>query len=296
MENQFICIGDLHGNINELKSLWRNLERELGPEGLELATVVFLGDYVDRGPDSAATLSFLAEIKTSRPGGKTIFLCGNHDLGMAAFLGSLPMDSPPEFDLDQTKSPKFLTGFWPYHVKDGMHYQGRRWAGSHIYSADTTFASYGVPWDPQDVKLQEKFQEAVPEIHKHFLKDLVWVYDQQVPWPPGRLVCAHAGLDPHSSAELQIEGLKARDPSNAILYEKGDPGRFLAMSGRTNAFPMHPDLEGKAVLVSGHHGVFHIAGDRIINDLSGGCPGPVTPLTAILLPSRKVLTSKHQDT
>jgi hypothetical protein len=42
-DSKFIIIGDLHGNIKELKSLMENLKPYL-----EEYNLVFLGDYVDR--------------------------------------------------------------------------------------------------------------------------------------------------------------------------------------------------------------------------------------------------------
>jgi len=74
-------------------------------------------------------------------------LAGNHDFGMAAFLGCLP---PNELDLDATKRPEYTTdlanpkGFWPHPVEGGMHYQGRRWAEGLVFPSVPTFRSYGV--------------------------------------------------------------------------------------------------------------------------------------------------------
>ena len=42
-DEKTIIIGDLHGNINELKSLMKNLK-----DYLDSYNLVFLGDYVDR--------------------------------------------------------------------------------------------------------------------------------------------------------------------------------------------------------------------------------------------------------
>lgn len=58
-------------------------------------------------------------------------------------------------------------------------------------------------------------------------------------------------------------------------------GRLEAFSGRLEVEPMHPDLAGKAVLISGHHGWQSVQGDRIICDASGGKTDK--PLEAIVL-------------
>ena len=60
--DRIVCIGDLHGNITELRSLWHALENKLGTE-LEPATVVFLGDYCDRGPDTKRVIDWLIDLR-----------------------------------------------------------------------------------------------------------------------------------------------------------------------------------------------------------------------------------------
>lgn len=42
--------------------------------------LIFLGDYVDRGPESSTTLDLLIRVRDMRP--NSIFLRGNHDQGM----------------------------------------------------------------------------------------------------------------------------------------------------------------------------------------------------------------------
>lgn len=67
--------------------------------------------------------------------------------------------------------------------------------------------------------------------------------------------------------------------------------RFSAFSGRDGVLPMHPELERSAILVSGHHGFVDLVGNRIIMDMSGGKPTKTKPLSAIVLPERRVVTS-----
>jgi serine/threonine protein phosphatase 1 len=45
---------------------------------------VFLGDYVDRGPDSAGVIDALIDFREKFP--KTVFLCGNHEQMLLDFL------------------------------------------------------------------------------------------------------------------------------------------------------------------------------------------------------------------
>ena len=84
-------VGDLHGNLTEAKALWAALKHHLGDDDVEQATVVFLGDYCDRGPDTRGVIDWLISLRRDRePSGETHFIAGNHDFAMAAFLGCLP--------------------------------------------------------------------------------------------------------------------------------------------------------------------------------------------------------------
>lgn len=71
--SRHLAIGDVHGCITALKTLFEFV-------GLRSDdTVVFLGDYIDRGPDSAAVLDFILDLGNTH---KVIPLRGNHELMM----------------------------------------------------------------------------------------------------------------------------------------------------------------------------------------------------------------------
>lgn len=71
----FFAIGDIHGCVNTLRSLVEKVDEEV--KKYEKAKVVFLGDYVDRGPHSFEVIEFLANRKATTD---DVFLLGNHDL------------------------------------------------------------------------------------------------------------------------------------------------------------------------------------------------------------------------
>lgn len=294
MPQKVVCIGDLHGNADELVSLWSRLKENMGEKGLAEAAVIFLGDYCDRGPNTKGVYDFLIHVDDTRKldpnSGGTYFISGNHDFAFASFIGCLPIEGESPIDLDATKPAYYTDGFWPFKVDGGMHYQGRRWGGSAIYHASHTFDSYGVDMCyGEKEEIREQLIEAVPKSHKEFLKELKWIHVQPVPFPPGYVVAVHAGLEKSRDLTDQLEALHNRDLAADILFKKKCKERVIPFVGRTSVEPMHEELQGRAILVSGHHGFFHMEGDRIICDKSGGHAGPRRPLEAIILPERKII-------
>jgi serine/threonine protein phosphatase 1 len=73
MANRTIVVGDIHGELGHLVRLWSKL-----PELDAGDTLVFLGDYVDRGPDSRDVVDFLRQLPRMTAA-KLVFLLGNHE-------------------------------------------------------------------------------------------------------------------------------------------------------------------------------------------------------------------------
>lgn len=73
-------IGDIHGCCKELACLIENLPLE------KQDRLVFLGDYIDRGPDSRAVVSYLLDL-IQDSSCELIFLKGNHEDMLLSFLG-----------------------------------------------------------------------------------------------------------------------------------------------------------------------------------------------------------------
>ena len=73
------AIGDIHGCLDKLKALLLKIDAD--PAGDEL---VFLGDYIDRGPSSYEVVAYLIALERRMPG--TVFLKGNHEERFAQYL------------------------------------------------------------------------------------------------------------------------------------------------------------------------------------------------------------------
>lgn len=78
---EIVAIGDVHGRSDLLKPLMAALETAAGPE----ATVIFLGDLVDRGPDSRGCLRLAA---AGLEGRATHWLMGNHEAMLLSALNA----------------------------------------------------------------------------------------------------------------------------------------------------------------------------------------------------------------
>lgn len=151
------AIGDIHGRSDLLQQLFTVIDVDLANARPERAIQVFLGDYVDRGPDSRGVLDLLIERGRSH---ETVFLKGNHEA----------------FFLDVLREPAKLS--------DWRQYGGL-----------PTLMSYGVrptmnPNSEDQVTLIRALAEAMPDAHMEFLQRL------QPSFTCGDFFFVHAGVRP----------------------------------------------------------------------------------------------------
>jgi serine/threonine protein phosphatase 1 len=80
------AIGDIHGCLDKLAGLVTQCQLDAGALP---AKFVFLGDYIDRGPDSRGVVEFLIQLQSQKPT-QIICLAGNHeDLALGALSGGV---------------------------------------------------------------------------------------------------------------------------------------------------------------------------------------------------------------
>ncbi|KAK7278630.1 hypothetical protein RJT34_23664 [Clitoria ternatea] len=136
-----------------------------------------------------------------------------------------------------------------------------------------------------DKPLHADLVHAVPDAHKKFLADLVWVYEEDnvfVNTTGGvkcrKLIAVHAGLK-KGDVEEQLKLLKAR---NTRMPRVG------ALYGKKSVEDIPEELiASETILVSGHHAKLSIEGSRLIIDEGGGYADK--PVAAIVLPSMKII-------
>jgi Calcineurin-like phosphoesterase len=76
---RLFAIGDIHGCPDELEAILQAIAPGAGD------TVVFVGDYVDRGPSARAVIDLVLDLEKTHA--EAVFLKGNHEDMMLAFLG-----------------------------------------------------------------------------------------------------------------------------------------------------------------------------------------------------------------
>lgn len=80
------AIGDVHGCAARLDALHKLIREDLAARPIAEPTLVHLGDYVDRGEDSAGVLTRLRLPFDANPVPRVINLLGNHEAMMLAAL------------------------------------------------------------------------------------------------------------------------------------------------------------------------------------------------------------------
>jgi len=78
------AVGDIHGRADLLDDLLHQIETDAAGRAAANTTLVFLGDYVDRGPDSCAVVERL--LHGLPDGFDTRFLKGNHEALLLDFV------------------------------------------------------------------------------------------------------------------------------------------------------------------------------------------------------------------
>ncbi len=83
------AIGDVHGCARTLDVLLDRLADDAGGTLRPSDTLVFVGDYIDRGPDSAGVIERAIELEAAAKAGTgpaCVFLRGNHDQMMLDYV------------------------------------------------------------------------------------------------------------------------------------------------------------------------------------------------------------------
>lgn len=184
------AIGDLHGDLDSLERMHAQIERDLDRDPAAKPLCVYLGDYIDRGPDSRDLLDVLIETRDRKDGIKRRFLGGNHESMFLEFL----------------RTPVAYAAWL-------------QWGGLE------TARSYGVEYDEEETllpsgleRIRDRLKKALPSEHKKFLEkleDLVVL---------GDYAFVHAGIRPGVPLSRQkpedLRGIREPFLSHTEPFEK----------------------------------------------------------------------------
>ena len=187
------AIGDIHGRLDLLDDLLRRVEDDIAQRRPKKTYIVFLGDLIDRGPDSAGVVE---RLRTWRPRhGRPIFLGGNHEEVLLTILGG-----------DASILPSWL-----------------KFGGAECAQ------SYGIDVDAlrrmEDDEAIEAIRARVPRAHREFLANFADTFRF------GDYLFVHAGIRPGLAVEDQDpHDLRwIRDPFLSDAKEHG----FVVVHGHT---------------------------------------------------------------
>ncbi|MEQ9692658.1 metallophosphoesterase family protein [Shimia sp. SDUM112013] len=195
MSNPIYAVGDIHGQLGMLEGALERIEKDGGSD----AKVVFLGDLVDRGPDSAGVIDLL--LKGMAAGRNWSVVRGNHDRMYSYFLEDQPRPDP-----------QVLLGF--------------DWFNDRI-GGKTTLASYGIdiPENARYFQIHPVARDVIPDAHQKFMADL----------PPyvllEDLLFVHAGIRPEIPLDEQTEDDMCWIRHDFLNYT--DPHPWLVVHGHT---------------------------------------------------------------
>ena len=163
------AIGDIHGCLKQLVTLQDKIFNY--PQyNKEEDLLLYLGDYIDRGPSSKDVINHILQLQTE--GIKSIFLMGNHEQFMIDFL----------FNKINNLSNWIING------------------------ADQTFKSYDIEvaefikegFEDEIVdKLRNDFLSRLPKEHIYFFNNFKLTYIM------GDYLFVHAGINPEKSLSEQ---------------------------------------------------------------------------------------------
>jgi serine/threonine protein phosphatase 1 len=162
------AIGDVHGRLDLMIELLGRIEADNAARGPAKTWLVFLGDLVDRGPDSRGVIDHL--INSPPRFGRPIFLKGNHEEFFESVLGG----------------------------NDGLVQRWLTYGGSEC--AESYGVSSGWALNASQTDIMERLIAAVPKSHVKFLGNMADTFRF------GDYLFVHAGVRPGVQLEKQVSG------------------------------------------------------------------------------------------
>lgn len=163
-------VGDLHGRADLLERALDKVDEHVGRTNVRNPHVVFVGDYIDHGPDSATVLTRVWELSKELPQNVTC-LMGNHERMLLDFLAA-------------------------------PNTRGARWLRSGVRATLDSFGLHTSQLEPGCSP--DLFQQEAEALTRHMAPALrEWMADLPLSWSSGNLWVVHAGADPQHAMDEQ---------------------------------------------------------------------------------------------
>ena len=169
-EIRIYAVGDIHGRLDLLDRLLAQIDDDIATRPVIRPVFVFLGDYLDRGPSSSEVIDRLLRLAADR---ECVFLKGNHEQ-----LAIRCLSDPDLF-------------------RQWIRIGGRATLLSYGVSGVSPRGSF--PDEKQTTALQAAFNDALPQNHRDFFRDL------QISFACGDFFFTHAGVRPGIDLSQQQE-------------------------------------------------------------------------------------------
>jgi serine/threonine protein phosphatase 1 len=187
------AIGDVHGRLDLMEALLAQIEDDNRLRGEAKTWIIFLGDLVDRGPDSCGVINRL--LNRPVPNAQSVYIKGNHE---EFFLVALSGDA--------TIIPQWLT------------YGGRECVESYGISN-------GWMLNAKPGEIVERLASQVPASHVRFLEGMADTFKF------GDYLFVHAGIRPGVELQNQVSR-DLRWIREGFLDDRADHG-IMVVHGHT---------------------------------------------------------------
>ncbi len=164
------AIGDIHGEFELLDDLHETIAIDLAKSPADTVSIVYMGDYIDRGPQSREVIDNLILRKGNQDGVNRIFLKGNHEQAFQEFIGG------------------------SYGAMAWLEWGGLQTLKSYGINTDNITLSVS-----EIENLQNLIKQKCPASHVSFLNTL------QFHHIIGDYMFVHAGIDPEKPLDGQSE-------------------------------------------------------------------------------------------
>lgn len=197
------AIGDIHGRADLLERMDALISADAAGAPAR-RVIVYLGDYIDRGLESAQVIDRL--IESGNDGFERVFLCGNHEDALLRFLDDVSV--------------------------------GPMWLGN---GGDAALYSYGVrikadlPYAERLAAVQADLRARLPQAHLDFLRALKRQHVE------GDYLFVHAGIRPGVALDAQSDEdrIWIREP---FLSARGDFGKIVVHGHTINSTLESPEI------------------------------------------------------